>query len=1116
MTTSWWNRFLKPKSRPAPRRRPARARLGVEQLETRLVPTVSVNLVNGQLQVLDGDRSAHTITLDHSGPANGFAETFVFVDGQRFFNGGSSLITAGVVINTGNDNATVNIFGAAQPTTITAGSGNDIVNLGKKGNVQAIQAPVSILSPGSGGGAALTVDDSNDPVSRDVTMGVSNGTGTITGLAPAAISYGAANITSVTVDGGSGGNGFTVADTVLNSRAGFLGTTLNSGDSDDTVNVLQTHGPLSVNTQGGILVDQVIVGNAHSLQGIHGQLTVSTSFLSTLVLDGSADKTGQHATVTGNSVLNLAPAPIFFEAAPQSFFSVEIDPGSGTNTFDVRQVLASTSLDFFRGSGNSTVNVGSPLNTLDTIQGEIHVNGGSGTITVNVNDQGSTTPNQYLAGFDGNEVERLNPGGTVVGAVTIDSLDPAGQIAINLQGGSGGNTFNVKDTLIDVTTTLNTGQGADTINVQGTTGPLVLNGQSGLDTVNVGQGGSVQGIKGALTVTNSGSFSALNVDDHLDPTGRVVTMDVANGIGTITGLAPATIKYTAGDVGSVSVSGGDGANTFNVANTVSNPEVPTTTIHTGTGVAGAKFDVVNVLGTTGALNIDAQGGSLPGDEINIGKAGNARGILGAVAVSTSNNNTLLVVDDSADTVSRTVTVTGTTITGLTPGTITYSAVPVIDLSGSAGGDTFNVQGMPPVLRVLGGAGNDTMNVGSLAHSLDGFGQLSFTGAGGTNALNVNDQGSTASETYTIKAGSVKRDAGPVSIFFGGLKNLTVNGDGSGNTFNVQDTGAGATTTLNTGIGSDLVDVQGTTGALAINGQSGADTVIVGSNTSVQAVKGDVTVTNNGNFTQLTVSDASDPNAHNVSMGVGADGFGFISGLAQGTVRYKSNDVSAVLVNGPQAGSTFTVTDTVNNSQSPHTIIFGGNGNDTFNVRKTTGALTVNAGSSNDVVNVGSTANTLDPIQGAVTVDGGTGGTDTLNVNDQGSTTPHTYTQTATTLDRSGAARITFANIEHLQVHKGPVAGSAPQAKNLTMTKSVKAGQSATLSGRLVDENAVAKLSLMADWGDGTKPQELEPGQSPFHLKHKYHKAGHYTVRVVWTDLKTGESNSRDLSLTVKP
>jgi hypothetical protein len=76
-----------------------------------------------------------------------------------------------------------------------------------------------------------------------------------------------------------------------------------------------------------------------------------------------------------------------------------------------------------------------------------------------------------------------------------------------------------------------------------------------------------------------------------------------------------------------------------------------------------------------------------------------------------------------------------------------------------------------------------------------------------------------------------------------------------------------------------------------------------------------------------------------------------------------------------------------------------------------------------------------------------------------------------------------------------------------------AGGLATLSGQLVDANPGATLSLTADWGDGSKPQQSTPGRAPFSLTHRYTQAGRYTVRVIWTD-STGESNSRDLTLTV--
>jgi hypothetical protein len=156
---------------------------------------------------------------------------------------------------------------------------------------------------------------------------------------------------------------------------------------------------------------------------------------------------------------------------------------------------------------------------------------------------------------------------------------------------------------------------------------------------------------------------------------------------------------------------------------------------------------------------------------------------------------------------------------------------------------------------------------------------------------------------------------------------------------------------------------------------------------------------------------------------------------------------------------------------------------------------------------------LDTIQGHVFVLGALGG-DALNINDQGSTTPHVYTQTATALSRSGAATITFSGIQSLHINKGPVVGSPPQAKHLKLTKPANGNGLVILTGQLTDIDRDAKLTLTVDWSDGSQPDSIMPGLSPFKLKHTYANKGSYTVRVIWTDLETGQSNSRDLTIRV--
>jgi hypothetical protein len=91
---------------------------------------------------------------------------------------------------------------------------------------------------------------------------------------------------------------------------------------------------------------------------------------------------------------------------------------------------------------------------------------------------------------------------------------------------------------------------------------------------------------------------------------------------------------------------------------------------------------------------------------------------------------------------------------------------------------------------------------------------------------------------------------------------------------------------------------------------------------------------------------------------------------------------------------------------------------------------------------------------------------------------------------------------------------APAAQNLALTPGILAGQSATLTGQLFDGDGDTHLTLTVNWGNGSKPQQSQPGTKPFALVHQYLRPGIYTVHATWTD-STGLSNSRDLTVTVK-
>src|SRR5207247_1710554 len=87
---------------------------------------------------------------------------------------------------------------------------------------------------------------------------------------------------------------------------------------------------------------------------------------------------------------------------------------------------------------------------------------------------------------------------------------------------------------------------------------------------------------------------------------------------------------------------------------------------------------------------------------------------------------------------------------------------------------------------------------------------------------------------------------------------------------------------------------------------------------------------------------------------------------------------------------------------------------TYNVRSTSATTPVKISPWAGSVIIGSGANTLDSIQGAVTVQGG-GGALSVNLNDGGASTGCTYTLTPTTASRPGAATVTYTGATILRL-----------------------------------------------------------------------------------------------------
>jgi acrosin len=903
--------------------------------------------------------------------------------------GGNSFTVSGTpaptTLNTGTGNDTVTVQATSQTLAVNGESGSDTVTVGNAGSVQNMTAAVTVTN--TAGATALTVDDSADGTARSATLGAAS----LTGLAPAAINY--ASLSSLTVNGGTGGNTFTITGTPA-------ATTLNSGTGNDTVTVQATSQALTVDGTNGS--DTVTVGNAHSVQGINGAVTITnTAGATALTVDDSADNTGRIATLGASALTGLAPAAISYS----NLNALTVDGGTGGNTFTITGTPAATTLN--TGTGNDSVSVlatsqpltingqgGSDSVTLGNagsvqgILGDMTISNAAGSTALTVDDSADGTAR--TANLDAGVLTGLAPA-----AISYSNLS-----ALTGDGGTGGNSFTISGT--PAATTLNTGTGNDSVTVQATSQTLAVNGQNGSDSVTIGNAHSVQGIDGAVTITNAAGATALTVDDSGDGTARTATL----GASSLTGLAPAAITYA--NLRTLTVDGGSGGNTFTITGTPA-----ATFLNSGTGA-----DTVMVQATSQALTVNGQNGP---DTVTVGNAHSIQGINGAVTIINPAGATALTVDDSADGTGRIATLGASALTGLAPAAINYSKLSALTVDGGTGGNTFTITGTPAATTLNTGTGNDSVSVlaTSKALTINGqsgsdsvtlgnagnvqgiFGAVTITNAAGSTALTVNDSADGTARTANLGAG-VLTGLAPAAIGYSNLSALTVDGGTGGNSFTVS--GTPAATTLNTGTGNDSVTVQAASHALAVNGENGSDTVTIGNAGSLQNIAAAVTVTNAAGATALTVDDSADGTARTAGLGVTA-----LTGLAPAAITYAN--LSALTVDGGTGGNTFTITGT-----SAATTLNSGTGNDTVTVQATSQALTVNGQNGSDTVTIGS-AHSVQGINGAVTITNAAGAT-ALTVDDSADGTGRIATLGASAVTGLAPAAINYSNLSALTVDGG--------------------------------------------------------------------------------------------------
>jgi hypothetical protein len=326
-------------------------------------------------------------------------------------------------------------------------------------------------------------------------------------------------------------------------------------------------------------------------------LTVSGDQLSnrndTITLDRS-DANGVRVTLDGETA----------QFEPNALSSVAVAGGTGTDTINVEWTAAGVPVTVRLGNGTDTVNLSPGANNLGNLQGDVTVLGGPGFDTLSINDQANPSSTTYA--LNASTVSR--PGAAAVTYADIDR--------VFISGGGGFNTYNFADTESYYSTSLYTGRGVDTVNVQGTSGALnvIGTGDASIDTVNVGRNGSLQGIRGSLTVENPPGLNYITLDDSADAFYRSLIQDSYTppgdtAFGRVTGLAPAPISYEYSDTRNVTVKTGSGGATTTLlatgvpTNLVGNPAASNTLV---------ARNPANAWRTTGPNAGTVSGPTLPG------------------------------------------------------------------------------------------------------------------------------------------------------------------------------------------------------------------------------------------------------------------------------------------------------------------------------------------------------------------------------------------------------------------------------------------------------------------------------------------------------------------------
>jgi hypothetical protein len=230
--------------------------------------------------------------------------------------------------------------------------------------------------------------------------------------------------------------------------------------------------------------------------------------------------------------------------------NVYVNTGTGTNQVTVTGVSFGVNVNVNSSFGdatpsNDTVTIGSG-GSLANISGTVNVSNSSGQTKLVVADGNDTVGR--TVGVTANAVSFSNLGQVNYSGATSNATGATmGVTSLEVDGGQGGDTFNVNSTAANTPLMLVTaapgGSNVNTVNIKGCQSAVTVH-SYGNDIVAVGNNGSLAGIGGPVNVSNASGNDKLIIDDSRDTYAR--SIDIRNNAVTFAAVAsdPAvTINY---------------------------------------------------------------------------------------------------------------------------------------------------------------------------------------------------------------------------------------------------------------------------------------------------------------------------------------------------------------------------------------------------------------------------------------------------------------------------------------------------------------------------------------------------------------------------------------------